>query len=324
MIGNHTRRVISGLFLAVFTLPRYAHSATSDSCTSDWWAVNRLHEQAVRGDTARIDSSLNSGVYVDCEYRGETALYVAARKGQAESVARLLERGANPNWQSAESGRTPLHAAIHLGGNLATVKALIDAGANAHLKDWDGGNTLHQAAQSNVSTEMLKYLLRFEFNVHDKTNSGSTPIIFSGASANPRIAEMLLDRGATPNDMDNYQYTALLYAADRGNFETAKVLVERGARVNTVGMDGNTALTMACRRSNYDIARLLLEHDADPFIKDGDGKSAYDAIREDRATVVRLLKESSGDSTYFRQIKARCEELLGLVEEYRKAHGGSQ
>ena len=324
MIANRTRLLVSAFLLVALVAPTHVRPAPSDTCSSDWWPVKKLQEQAMRGDIARIDSSIKNGVYVDCVYDDMTALYAAAIRGQAKSVKRLLEYGANPNWQAPKWLDPPLHAAIHLGRNFGAIKALVKGGADVHLKDRNGDNALHLAARCDVSTETIEYLLGFEFDIHDRDISGTTPIIFSGASANPRIAEMLLDRGANPNDMDNYQRSALVYAADQGNLETAKVLVERGARVNTVGMEGNTALTMACRRSNYDIARLLLEHDADPFIKDGDGKSAYDAILEDRATVVRLLKESSGDSTYFRQIKARCEELLGLVEEYRKAHGGSQ
>jgi hypothetical protein len=69
------------------------------------------------------------------------ALVLAALNGSAEGVRRALELGADPNAPSADlfSHGTPLHHAV-CSGSLATVEALLHAGADPAARDsaWTG------------------------------------------------------------------------------------------------------------------------------------------------------------------------------------------
>lgn len=63
-------------------------------------------------------------------------IHSAAAAGDNESVAALLEAGANPNVQQ-EGGYTPLHTAAH-NNDRALVQLLLEHGANPTLADDEG------------------------------------------------------------------------------------------------------------------------------------------------------------------------------------------
>lgn len=73
---------------------------------------------------------------------GDSALHVAALGGDAVFVQVLIANGANPNHQNI-AGNTPLHVAMrakvwtqaHI---VNTVRGLVHAGANVHLKNMHG------------------------------------------------------------------------------------------------------------------------------------------------------------------------------------------
>ncbi len=65
--------------------------------------------------------------------RGSTPLGVAVRAGQADSVARLLQRGADPNGLSS-SGSTPLLEAVYHNAPAEIVSLLLKAGADMEAR----------------------------------------------------------------------------------------------------------------------------------------------------------------------------------------------
>jgi hypothetical protein len=75
------------------------------------------------------------------EANKQFALVLAALNGKAEAVKWLVEAGADVNRPSADlyPHGTPLHHAV-CSGSLATVRALVDAGADPAKRDtaWDG------------------------------------------------------------------------------------------------------------------------------------------------------------------------------------------
>ena len=83
------------------------------------------------------------------------ALHAAVSKNSNDTVAMLLEYGANVN-QEQQSGITPLHAAAH-NGNLYLVKLLINNGADKNLKSDDGKDVIAYAEENNHE-KLLEYL----------------------------------------------------------------------------------------------------------------------------------------------------------------------
>jgi ankyrin repeat protein len=83
---------------------------------------------------------------------GESALMIAALKGQADWSARLVERGAQVN----KSGWSPLHYAA-TGPEPAVVKLLLDRGAAVNAESPNRSTPLMMAAQygSEANVEVL-------------------------------------------------------------------------------------------------------------------------------------------------------------------------
>jgi protein DGCR14 len=88
-----------------------------------------------RDDVATARKLISRGVDVDGKSTGDSStdrpLARAARRGNLEMVAALLDAGANPDWCCC-SCVTALHVAIR-GQHLVVARRLIEAGANVKL-----------------------------------------------------------------------------------------------------------------------------------------------------------------------------------------------
>lgn len=114
--------------------------------------------RAIRMDATNVvDTLLNAkGIEVDTasEY-GETALMLAAFKGNMDLVQRLLKDGASVN---RIGGWTPLHYAAAEGHN-EIVKLLLEKGARVNVQTYSGITPLYMAAR-RPSREVVMTLLR--------------------------------------------------------------------------------------------------------------------------------------------------------------------
>ncbi|XP_065198243.1 streptococcal hemagglutinin-like [Sycon ciliatum] len=99
-----------------------------------------------QGDLKKIAALLESGADVNCcsrDWRGDTPLHDAARRGNLEVCQALIAGGADCNIKN-ERGDTPLHDAARR-GNLEVCQALIAGGADCYIKNQNGITPLDRA-----------------------------------------------------------------------------------------------------------------------------------------------------------------------------------
>jgi hypothetical protein len=116
-------------------------------------------------------------------YVGDTALHLAAAGYRVEIVRILVGAGADPNAAANHRHSTPLHYAADgfVSGPLwdakkqvATIRFLLDNGANLHAQDKNGATPLHRAVRTRCA-DAVRYLLEAGADPTTKNKPGSTP-----------------------------------------------------------------------------------------------------------------------------------------------------
>ena len=126
---------------------------------------NDLHDAAEKGEASESElKQLLTRFNVDVRSPAlGTALHIAARKGNTQTVNFLLGAGANPDVQN-NHGETPLHEATQMGRTEA-VQLLLDEGANPDARNKRGETPLH-------------LVVRRDFNFRSNCPAGSQYVCF--------------------------------------------------------------------------------------------------------------------------------------------------
>ncbi|MFS0882636.1 ankyrin repeat domain-containing protein [Metabacillus niabensis] len=177
-------------------------------------------------------------------------LLQAAEDGEADSIHKLLEKGANINAQDSQ-GRTATMIATY-NNDTKTAKVLIDAGADVNIQD-------------------------------DMKNN---PFLYAGAEGYIEILKLTIEAGADPTITNRYGGTALIPASEHGYVDVIKELLTRTKiDVNHVNNLGWTALLEAIilndgGKRQQEAVQLLIEHGADVNIPDNDKVTPLQHARE--------------------------------------------
>lgn len=212
-------------------------------------------------DPDKVELLLRWGARVD-----ERAMVIAAMTSSARTVLELLsKRGGDVN--ASVGGYTVLMAAAY-GGDVNTVKWLVEHGADVKARSEAGCTALHGAA----------------------------------LSGNPAMVKLLLDRAADPNvryqepdSIGDFQ-TPLLNAAWHGHAQCVKLLLEHGADVNIHGGPfARSPLLCAATTGSDETVRLLLANGANVRARDWKNDTALDwALLRGETTIVGLLRKANG------------------------------
>jgi uncharacterized protein len=222
---------------------------------------------------------------------GETPLMLCVN--DITKMKLLLQYGAGIN-DSTLSGNTALLTACGAGSSYATVKWLIDNGANPLAKRWGSETALMRASQYS-DTMIIRLLLSkgLDINAHPW---GFTPLMYAARSANWPAIFCLLNNGADANIPDQQNTTILLWAAEQNNLEAVKALIHKTSNLNTVdGFGAMTPLMWAAynEHDNPQIIQTLLDNGAKVNIKAKNGATALSwAMKKGNTRTVELLRKA--------------------------------
>lgn len=193
------------------------------------------------------------------------------------------------------------------GGDLAALRAALQARQSADDADREGTSALHWAVLAE-RLDLVQPLLRAGANPNAKNRYGVTPLSVACENGNAAIVEALLDAGSDPNQAlvsgetplmtaarngnsaalalllaheasidarePVKQQTALMWAAAEDNAAAVERLVRAGADVRARSKGGLTPLLFAARDGAIEAARVLLDEGADVNERLPDGMSA--------------------------------------------------
>jgi ankyrin repeat protein len=229
------------------------NATQGDGATALHWAVHRDDIQ-----TAELLIKAGADVNAINDF-GVMPLYLAGTNRNAAMAKLLLNAGAKPN-AAVLTGETVLMRAAHA-GDLATVEALLEHGANIGAKEPVRHQTALMWALGENNTDVAKLLIKHGADINATTTLGFTPLLFACRKGNYEIAKLLLDAEVEVNtiakprgdqtylkntpDKSVKGLSALMIAAHRGHEELVALLCERGADVDYDG-PGYNALHWAC------------------------------------------------------------------------------
>jgi ankyrin repeat protein len=261
--------------------------------------VSLLHWATFIGHAGIVRSLIEKGADVNIkDWNGKTPLHYAARIGDAIIAKLLLENAADINAKIERSFYVPevfhelivdkkedhvilgnwsaddylgedlpltaLHFAI-IGGDVATVKLLIEKGSDVNSKTPGGITPLHLAAVSG-NADVARLLLKRGADVNARDNVGRIPLHYA---SNASVAKMLIEAGADINARDKEGLTPLHYAAHKcfgarePLLDVVKTLLEYGADVNAKTTFGVTPLHVAAYYGEVEIVKMLIKRGAD-------------------------------------------------------------
>ena len=209
-----------------------------------------LHRAVLGGHPNVVKILMDKGTNVNIkDRRGLTALDWAMRRDHTELIELLLVN---------ESAASVAIVSAAQNGNQKSVAYLLDRGADVNYQNDFGLSPLHVAA-SKQDKEMVRLFLTHKALVNVKDKAGRTALHYAVGAKHPwwepkdgdiEATRLLLDHGADINIADNEGKTPLYYSIRLGKKMT-ELLLENGADANYIDPRGIRALSSKQGRTFY-------------------------------------------------------------------------
>lgn len=194
---------------------------------------------------------------------------LAAKRGDSESVRKLLHAGVRANTTDAKG--VPAIAWAAFAGDPATIKELLAAGANVRNRNSLGHHAL--------LIYLAEGITRARYG-RKPGSDGTTESEDNLIQRRQEIVRGLIEAGAGINVQDSYRGTVLNRAIEQAPYylsiETIRVLIAAGAQVNASDQREVTPLMLAAQKGSYEMIRMLFGAGAKASInaKDKDKETA--------------------------------------------------
>ncbi|ETE68900.1 SH3 and multiple ankyrin repeat domains protein 1, partial [Ophiophagus hannah] len=200
--------------------------------------------------------------------------------GAAEKVARLLDKGLDPNYHDSDTGETPLTLAAQLDGTIDVIRLLCLGGAHIDFRARDGATALHRAVCSHHYSALMA-LLDLGGSPNYKDRRGLTPLYHTAmVGGDPHCCELLLYNRAYIGTTDENGWQEIHQACQHGNSQHLEHLLFYGAEPGAQNASGNTALHICALYNKESCARILLYRGANKEIKNNHGQTAFQVCSE--------------------------------------------
>jgi ankyrin repeat protein len=301
------RRVFSCICLLLL-IPAAAVAASRDEARQQLSQMNIPFTQQKfelviwQGQNLVVELFLDAGM--DANLRESDSnwpiLTRAVTRNHVDVVNALLKHGANVNARGP-FGVTALMYASH--ASFETIKALLDAGAAVDARDEDRATALMYAADGG-RTATVKILLDHGANINAKgsisKNADSTALHYAALAGHADTISELLHRGSDPNAKNADGMTPLMWASFSADIPSVKALLDAGADPSARSNNGRTTAwerAIFSQRRGIDVIRLLIERKANINLTTNDGHTPLDfANLKGDAEIVTLL-EANGAKT---------------------------
>ncbi|XP_076827314.1 ankyrin repeat and SOCS box protein 10 isoform X1 [Brachyhypopomus gauderio] len=227
------------------------------SLTYEQELTTPLHITAGRGFTDCLRHLLLRGASVDFAPGGTTALHEACEECQADCVKLLLQYGANANATS-EDGLMPLHVCTELESLECAKLLLQFGAAISGRSLEENDTPLHVAARNGLPEHVALYLRYGGGLEHQNDEgltplnaACSQPQESSTLGRYASVCRHLVEAGANVHAGDADRQTPLHMACKNANAEVVDLLLQNGASVNQMDYGGDAPMHNVLKMVSY-------------------------------------------------------------------------
>uniref|UniRef100_A0A3B5A4T6 SH3 and multiple ankyrin repeat domains protein 1-like n=1 Tax=Stegastes partitus TaxID=144197 RepID=A0A3B5A4T6_9TELE len=195
--------------------------------------------------------------------------------GTIEKMAKVLDKGLDPNFHDPDTGETPLTVAMQAGLSLEGTRMLIQGGAHLDFRSRDGFTALHKAVRAHNHAGLLS-LLSFGASPDYKDRCGLTPLyhtVLTGGDTS--CCETLLYYRARLGTRDENGWEESHQACQNGFAQHLEHLLFYGADTTSQNASGNTALHISALYNKESCVRVLLYRGANKEAKNKHGQTPF-------------------------------------------------
>jgi ankyrin repeat protein len=146
-------------------------------------------------------------------------------------------------------------------GEVATVKSLLDWGADIGFQDEDYCTPLHLAAlYGNLG--VVRLLVEREADVDPRDRFGWTPLHYASVYGFVEISRALVEHGANVNAWDPDHWTPIHFATFHGRLDVVKFLLGCNADAHVLNDDEESPYQVSLSRGYQEITNLLRRYGA--------------------------------------------------------------
>lgn len=173
-----------------------------------------------------------------------------SKENNLEELSKFINKKSN-------EGLTALHYSS-LRGNIKIIKLLLSNGADCNEVTNDGLNVIHMAAKGNQPNSIIYFQERYNMSIVDGDKNGYTPLHHACINGSENAMVFLLALGVDPNCKDNKGMTPLHHIiCGNGNVKIAKKLIQKGASKDVKDIQGKSPKDYVKQRSKKKYKELF-------------------------------------------------------------------
>ncbi|XP_013394577.1 ankycorbin [Lingula anatina] len=210
---------------------------------------------------------------------GATPLMMACQAGNDAQVKNCIKNKPEMVTQKEAMGRTALHYCAET-ENVRCAELLLAAAPELlNEKDADGYSTLHLAVQIS-NKPLFQLLIQRGANVNAVDNEKHTAVHWAAVCGNAEMLELLIAQKANPSTPDSHTAYPIHYAAQMcGSDEAVGIkimskLLSKGVPVDCIDQDERQPLLWAASGGSCKACKVLIEAGAKVESSDKDGLTA--------------------------------------------------
>ncbi|CAJ1080834.1 SH3 and multiple ankyrin repeat domains protein 1-like isoform X2 [Xyrichtys novacula] len=195
--------------------------------------------------------------------------------GATDKMAKVLDKGLDPNFHDPDSGETPLSVAAQSGLSVEGIRALVQGGAHLDFRSRDGLTAVHKAVRAQNHAGLLA-LLSLGASPNYKDRCGLTPLyhtVLTGGDTS--CCETLLYYRARLGTRDENGWDESHQACQNGFAQHLEHLLFYGADTSSQNASGNTALHISALYNKESCVRVLLYRGANKEAKNKHGQTPF-------------------------------------------------